>query len=136
MSSTQDRFNDAIKDIRKDGVKVRQNIQKCCRGCIEAKDLGIRPEDTSIPYIYTYGGQGAAYSWGDGNAVNRASLRNVRNPMHPRYQPVPVSKIYWNWGGQDNSAAEKTVQAFRNHGFQVSWDGTEANCVVVILEEN
>ncbi|QGH74001.1 hypothetical protein SEA_HIDDENLEAF_50 [Microbacterium phage Hiddenleaf] len=118
MNDLQIRFENAIKALRKDGLKIRQNIQKCCRGCITEEDLNMKDEEQ--PYGYTYGGQGFAIVWRDGQPWRKGSAW---------YRPTePEESVMFNWG---NGSAEKIAEAFRAEGFEVEWDGSDFSCVEV-----
>lgn len=121
--NTQTRFETAIKALRKDGVKIRQNVQKCCRGCIGYEDLNMKDEEQ--PYGYTYGGQGFAIVWRDGQPFRKSDLTG-RNSYYRT--PKPEESVMFNWG---NGSAEKIAEAFRAEGFEVDWDGSEFSCVEV-----
>lgn len=131
--TTQDRWKEALKAVRADGVKVRQNVQKCCLSCIEPADLGFKGlewgQETPTPYAYTYGGQGSRYLWVDGE---------------PEYAPASrfwdrgtLEVVYFNWGGPefwdgtDHYAARSLVARFSDNDFQVTWSGNEYSCVGV-----
>lgn len=126
MTNQQIRFENAIKALRKDGVKIRQNVQKCCRGCIGYEDLNMK--DETQPYAYTYGGQGFATSWSEGALYRRDKLRKSRNYYGMSIRPE--ESVMFNWG---NGSAEKVAEAFRAEGFEVVWDGSEFSCVEVKL---
>lgn len=125
MNTQQIRFENAIKALRKDGVKIRQNVQKCCRGCIVEADLNMK--DANQPYGYTYGGQGFATKWIDDSLFRKSDFtgRNARWS-----DPKPQESVMINWG---NGSAEKIAEAFRAEGFTVDWDGQEWSCVEIKL---
>lgn len=122
------RFRSALKEIRANGVKVRQNVQKCCRGCVTEEKLGMKSENEA--YAFTYGGQGNAYTWvDDDNApVSRDSLRKFQRRGYGRPNLRPVNSIYFNHG---NDSGQVIAESFKNNGFEVDWDGSEMKCVVV-----
>lgn len=122
------RFQNAIKEARANGVKVRQNVQSCCRGCVTEEKLGMKREDQ--PYAFTFGGQGMAYSWIDEDEapVNREDMKRSQRSYYRTRQPKIVESVMFNWG---NDSAEALVEAFKNNGFDVEWDGSEYSCVEV-----
>ena len=122
--NTQLRFETAIKALRKEGVKIRQNVQKCCRHCIGYGDLGMK--DEKQPYGYTYGGQGSAIAWRDNQPFLRSELIGHKSYFYRA--PKPEESVMFTWG---NGSAEKIVEAFRAQGFDVEWDGSDSSCVEV-----
>lgn len=132
---TKTRFQNALKEVRANGVRVRQNVMECCPGCITEKKLGMK--DSSEAYAYTYGGQGQAYSWvdtvNDTVPVNRRDF-NAYNKSMSSYgyrrvrEPQPIDSIQFHWG---NGSAEILVNAFKNNGFEAEWNGTDYMCVEV-----
>ena len=123
----KERFAQALKEARREGVKVRQNVQCCCRGCITPDMIGLKDEEQ--PYAFTFGGQGDAYAWDEDTVVTRASLNKAKNRGFGR--TVFVEQVFFNWG---NDSANVLVEAFERNGFDVEWDGSEYNCVVVNFE--
>lgn len=119
--SNQSLFNAALKAARRRGVTIRQNVRKCCRSCIVDADLGLMIGDTAtVPYAFTFGGQGQNYSWRDDRPVH---LRKRRGGVIAE----PVS-IYFNHA---NGGAEILADELRKAGLTVEWDGSEYRCVVV-----
>lgn len=116
--TTQDRWNAAVYELRKAGIKFRTNVRKCCRGCITDEDL--RMTDADQPYGFTYGGQGCAIKWEGGEPVEQG--RSWSRDM------VPATVAYVNHG---NGAAETIAAVFASHGFAVEWDGSEYRCVEI-----
>ncbi len=125
----KEKWQAALREVRREGIKVRQNVRQCCRGCITPEKLGLTP-DAHQPYVYTYGGQGGAYSWYNDEVVYTDSLRaTARSGWRPRRKTV--DKIYFNHGGAGTTAATILVDALTRHGFDVEWDGSEHSCVIV-----
>jgi len=125
VSTTQERFKNAVKAIRKDGILWRTNVRQCCRGCITPKQLGMSSHEDPNPYAYTYGSQGSAIKW------NRDGTPTVDVG---RYQSVPAKiEMFVNWG---NGSAEKVLAAFRAEGFTADWTGSEHHCVIVVLSDS
>lgn len=125
----QDRFQTAIKEARKEGAKVRQNVQQCCRSCVTYQKLGFKTEEErdTTPLAWTYGGQGSAYSWPDDKGpVYRQATRSFGRRSQAR-----VDRIYFN---HDNGGGEIIAEAMKRNGFTVDWDGSFAQCVVVVFE--
>lgn len=130
MATTQTRWNAAIKEIRSNGVKLRQNVQQCCRGCIEYKDIGLE-EDSATPYAYTYGGQGCAVKWIEGEPFYRdPANKMIRTHRTHLLERVRASEAYWNHG---NGSGAVIKEAFEAQGFEVAWGGSEDYAIVVTL---
>lgn len=127
----QDDFKGALAAARKAGVKIRQNVSGCCRSCISADSetkLGISDEAAEvIPYAWTYGGQGNAYRWENGEPEYAASARG----WYGRHSQK-VEQIYFNHGGPGVFAAEVLKREFEARGITVDWNGSGGMCVVVI----
>lgn len=128
----QDRWNDAVKEVRKRGVKIRQNVYQCCRGCIGWQKLGFKSEEEAdrTPYAYTYGGQGNRYTWN--RAGDMVYLGVSRRWYHEPEKPY--DEVFFNHGGPDGdelAGARAVAEVFAAHGFDVEWDGTTSTCVSV-----
>lgn len=108
------RFDKAIREVRSQGITVKQNVNMCCRSCIELEDLGI--EDWDQPYVFTYGEQGAGYRWIDGKPFHTKEAKG---------QPVKV--LYFNHGGEGDAALALAI-AMKKQGFEVEWDGSDSQC--------
>lgn len=125
--TTQERFLTAIKDARGKGAKVRQNVQKCCRSCITPEDLGLA-KGFETPLAYTFGGQGNAIYWdAQGNPVIRTGSYTGWSRRRT-FITKPEDSAYFN---HDNGGGAIIADAMRAQGFEVEWDGTEAQCVIV-----
>ena len=119
-AAPKERWNKAVRDIRKSGVSIKQNVRTCCRSCMDpAIDLNLKDDDQ--PWAYTYGGQGMATKWeNDYKMVPSSTSRFVRG--------VPVTEVYFN---HDNGAAKVVAEIFRSNGFIVEWEGDDNKCVIV-----
>lgn len=120
-STVEERFKAAVVAVRRQGVKIRQNVRKCCRGCIMPSDLGFPAEaddksEIPGPYAYTFGGQGQALKWAHGEPVDSRGR--------------PEAEAWFNHGG---GGGDVVAETFREFGFTVEWDGTEVQCVKVIF---
>lgn len=120
-NSPKQRLHRALVATRREGVKVRQNVSSCCRGCISPEDLGA---EEGQPYAYTFGGQGNGYRWDEHGEV--ATYRSPQVWEHNR----TVNRLYFNHG---NGAAQILADALRAEGFEVEWDGTDFETVTVVL---
>lgn len=117
--TAQDRWKAALKTLRASGVRVRQNVQACCRGCISEEKLGMKSPDEA--YAMTFGGQGNAYAWVNDELVYRESLSWNRRTK-------AVEAVYFNHG---NGSAQRIADAFSQQGFDVEWNGTDGQCVII-----
>jgi len=120
-ASPRQRLHRALTAARRQGVKVRQNVGGCCRGCISHADLGI---EEGQPYAFTFGGQGSGYRWDDHGEV--ATYRSAQVWERDR----TVKSLYFNHGG---GAAPILAAALREEGFEVEWDGSEFQTVTAVL---
>ena len=126
-TTAQTRFYSALKMIRKVGITTRINYATCCRGCASF------PDNTAI--LWTMAGQGNAFSWFEGVMVNRAVLATVKR----RNYYVSMERIKRARGIESQAyfyftdivAAEAAQIAFTAEGFEVEWDGTEGQAVIV-----
>lgn len=119
-ASAKERWNKAVREIRKAGVAIKQNVRTCCRSCVEPA-IVLNVKDDSQAWAYTYGGQGMATKWENDYKMVRAST--------PRFmRGVPVTDVYFN---HDNGAGQVVADTFRANGFIVEWDGNVNKCVVV-----
>lgn len=119
----EDRFKRALRVTRKQGVVVRQNVMECCRSCVSLEKLGL-PDWESVPFVWTYGGQGSRYRWADGVPV---ASNNERY-----YSGQPIQRIYFNHGGPGVEGPTALVAALQAEGITVEWDGSEGKCPEVL----
>lgn len=125
MNTMEQNFNNAKKEIRALGVKVRVNIMECCRGCVTEEKLGLK--DKTQPHIWTYGGQDNAVSWVDGLPYLRSDVRN-------RYRLTEkdlVNSEFFNHGNLTPELGKQIVFIFQTNGFVVDWDGDEYRCIEI-----
>lgn len=122
----EERFKAALRETRRAGVKVRQNVRECCRSCVDLDKLGLANWD--VPHVWTYGGQGSAYRWGaDGVPYYYPSGRGWRYTEDER-----LERIYFNHGGPGVVAATALVDAMKAQGITVEWNGSEGQCPQII----
>lgn len=135
--NVQDRFTSAIKASRqKNQFRVRVNVMGCCRSCISAD----HDETDKRAYAYAFGGQGMAFTWFEGEMfyremVNKMKRRNhahasVRDALQ-RSASGRVKVVYFNFDTVE--VAQSLRNAFEAEGFTVEWDGTEEQCVQVVM---
>jgi len=125
------RYDAAIKDAKAAGVNIRQNVRSCCRSCA-GYEMANKYEAAGNPEkiertVWTFGGQGSRISWEwDGT------------PYYPqdngwtRRTGKEAVVQYWNF--ENVEYAQKVYEAFKSHGFEIDWDGSEFKCVVVTLK--
>lgn len=119
--TTKELWNKSLREARKAGLSVKQNVRECCRGCVDVVEvMGLKDEDNDA-WAYTYGGQGMATKWQDDRMIPAYTPRYARRNQN-------VDEVYFNHG---NGAGAILVKAFRANGFTVKWDGTESQCVMV-----
>lgn len=129
-ATLQDRFNQAMKDIRKGGVKARRNVSGCCRSCISAE--GTHAEGQAI--IWHFGGQGHEFGFksSDGKAYYRSDLDNAYN----WHRASSIDGIYFNHDGlttdgKINEKGQFVLDTFAKHGIVTDWDGSDFKCIEV-----
>ena len=125
VDTPEKRWNDAVREIREHGIKFRRNVMKCCRSCIELSDLGLK-EGSTVPYAYTFGGQGLAWKWFLGVPVLR------RTPTTRSSARVMRTWIYF---GSTVETGDIVYNAMKNAGLPVEWDGTMSSAIEVRFPE-
>lgn len=123
-ASPKERWSKAVREIRKAGVAIKQNVRTCCRSCVEPAVV-LNVKDDAQAWAYTYGGQGMATKWeNDYRMVPASTSRFVRG--------VPVTEVYFN---HDNGAGQVVADVFRANGFIVEWDGSVTKSVIVKVND-
>lgn len=118
-----ERFDAAMKEIRKGKVVARRNVASCCRGCYVT---GVADDQ---PIIWHFGGQGNHFDVYADGAYYRSSSYGFKK----------VEKIYFNHSnlvGPEGvtPAGQLVLDAFANHGIVVEWDKTNSDCVAVNVQ--
>lgn len=133
FNSDKARWTRATKAIRKAGVRFRSNVQKCCRGCVTAEDLGAPNDDVAVGW--TFGGQGGRIAWDeyDGHAFHPVSSGWGFRTDADREVVAWINHSGFTGDGTvaGTPAGRVIAEAFRAEGFEVEWDGTDAKCVEV-----
>jgi hypothetical protein len=135
--TVQDRFTNAVKASRqKNKFRVRVNVMGCCRSCISAE----REENDTRAYAYAFGGQGMAYTWFEGEMFYRETVNKMKR-RHYAHASVRsallgsasgrVKVVYFNFDTVE--VAQSLREAFEAEGFTVEWNGTEEQCVQVVM---
>lgn len=133
MGPNEQRWNDAINQIRERGVIIRENVEMCCRSCIGARELGLTEEEYETkPWAYTYGSQLAGYGWLGDVLVNYNDEAGsyevgcegteiwVSRPELDRYLDV----VYFCYPDGPQDPANIIAEVFKANGFDIKWDGT------------
>lgn len=112
-ASPREAFQEAVKDIRRQGIKIAQGLRGdgCSCGCSGWKTpASWGNHDNHTNYAFTRAGD---VEWNGSGSESVA---------------------YWNWGGIDDtdlSTAFAIARTFAFYGFEVRWDGSRWSCVVV-----
>lgn len=104
ITTTQARWNAALKAVRKEGYTAKQNISSCCTSCVPA---------AKRPQVWHTSAQGARVAW------------------TPSGNPTKALRAYFNFG--DINAAQALVEAMEAQGFTIEWNGTINESVCVTL---
>ena len=142
MNTMENNFRNALKEIRKAGIKTRLNVMECCRSCVTNEKLGIANDDVAI--IWTYGGQDNATSWVDGLPYGRTALNDIKRggrwtSLH-RYT-TNADNIAWgdyfNHNGLSAEQQDTVYEIFTRNGLVVDWekDAREFKCIVIEYKE-
>lgn len=138
MSTTQERFEAAIAAAIEKGVHIRVNVMECCRSCIghEKLELPSREALDTTPYAYYYGGQDNELVWKDGKPYRRQAewgYDEDEEAYDAGFSDHPLTTAYFRHGGPDLIAARALAEAFKAEGFEIEWDGSRHQCVMVTL---
>lgn len=152
----QARFMTAVDAINQAGVRFVFNVDTDCRCCVVESDLGIESKD--VPYAWTHGGPVDEVHWDESGdpytlelepececdngeewdeEIEESSYYEYTCDLcsgHWRPDSYPASSLYVNHG-PDLSVPTLVTQVFRDHGFQVEWDGSLTSCVEVHFAE-
>jgi hypothetical protein len=115
------RYQLAMRDLRRARVCVRNNVYKCCRGCVNEDDFPTWKKSYKQPLIWSFGGQGNAVTIYGDSAYYRDShhgeCRATKNYlMHDNITP----KVW------------ETVKAIYNkYGIVVDWDGSPYSAITL-----
>lgn len=117
----QDKVKTAFRAIRKLGISAKFNVAGCCRSCISFHAGVEHGEDHQV--VWHYGGQGNKIVWDGGEPW-------VRGVWGNNY--VPENRMYLNHSLTPDNA-ELVLQALRDHGLTVEWDGSESQCIEIVF---
>lgn len=130
VKTDKDRMVEALAAFRATGARFRINVMKCCRGCVEMKNVGLQDGDEETPYAWTYGSQGNKLFWVDGIAHRAAEHWEKQWSSRTRNGMIPLEQLYIYHG---NGAGQTMRDALVNAGFDVEWDGDESSAILVKL---
>ena len=127
LPTLEERYQSALKDIRRAGVYARSNIMTCCRGCYDPKIA----DDAAI--VWTYGGQGFRVLI-DGDEAYYAkrkqetSWRSGRTSSYYEHNGVATTVYVNHTGlvseGELTPAGAAVLAAYDRHCIVVEWDQT------------
>ncbi len=132
----EERYQSALKDIRRAGVYARTNIMTCCRGCYNPNIA----DDAAI--VWTYGGQGfrVLISGDEAYYAKRTSYTSRRTGRtSTSYDATAAAEtVYVNHTGLVDSegltpAGVSVLAAYDRHGIVVEWDQTNLECIKLHL---
>ena len=112
------RYQKAMTELRRAGFYVRNNVQKCCRGCVSQEhDMKAWDVDGGQPGLWTFGGQGrAVYLCGD----------------YAEYRNGFAAKTNWvNHANLDPEMWQIALEIYERNGIKVEWNGESSSCVVI-----
>lgn len=116
----ENRFNNALKEIRRKGVKARRNVMGCCRGCVIGDGY-----NENTPFIEHYGGQGNKFML-DGNHAYYVSGNDYK----------PIDAIYFSHDnlvtdGEINEFGRIVLDTFDYYGIVIDWDKSDGMSIIV-----
>lgn len=121
QTKTQEQmFKEALKLVRRLGVRARYNVSGCCRSCITYE------LDDTQDQIWHYGGQGNRIMWDSGTAYSAASWE--------RYGNVAYGTVFLNHHFVTDGIGEQVVEVLRSAGLTVEWDGSSSQCIMVVFD--
>lgn len=132
MQEMKKAYDQAVLQIKLAGVVVVENDMSCCRSCASynKEQQGVTPE---TKLAWTYGGQGSELIWHgdspfylDEEQEEEEVDEDVWETPERREEPADSQYWYHSAGG-----APVAVEKFREAGFEVEWDGTESDAVLV-----
>ena len=123
------RFNNAMKEIRKEGIRARRNVTGCCRSCIGAQ--GKLPED--VPLIWHYGGQGNSFCFFEGVAYEAVDSWTYGKPIQTAWFN---HEELTDDDDEPNEYGQKVLSVFRKHGIVTDWNGTGGMCIGVVFDKS
>lgn len=122
--SVQNRFETAVKEIRKNGISVQRNVSGCCRGCISAN----QSEGESLkPIIWHYGGQGNRVTL-DGDSLSYYKDSWTRGE--------DAEGMYFNHGNLSDEQKDSILAIFAKNQIVIDWDKSESDCIYVNWEDS
>lgn len=148
----EQRWNLALEEARwESGITIVENLvpEDGCLCCMTLKDLELDREDETTPYAYSVGidgsGEEEGYLWdsysglmeyrtetsqvfnGDIDEDDEDSDYEVEYETNTFYNDFTGSIIFRHGHG----SATLLVEAFRNQGFKVEWEGGEYDFIYI-----
>lgn len=96
-------FNIAFRELRKLGFVAKQNFS-CCQGCAWSELSSLTPEPENVVFYH--------------NQDYDAFDKQTKNLEHG---------IYLAWSGN----GQQIVDVFTSHGYEVEWNGTENERILI-----
>lgn len=129
MDNLKDRFDSALKAVRKAGITAQRNVMGCCRSCIS----GEGKHDETQPIIWHFGGQG-----------NRFIIEGNRGYYYKDKwsNNGEVAKIYFNHDnlhnedGTPNVYGQKVLAIFAQYGLVIDEDFSPHRTLTVDLRRS
>lgn len=132
MDNMMEKYQKAQIAAQVAGAIVIENVMACCRGCV---DIEI-PEGK--PHAWSFAGQGCELVWESGRPMfaPEDEEEDEDDDEGGGYswsdsrasQSMPAEGVYWYHGAGGGALIS---QAFKDAGFDVEWDGTDMNAVLV-----
>lgn len=101
--SIKDQFKQAEKDLLKQGIILKLNVNSCCRSCADT-------ETGDIPVIWSFAGQG-----------NRLPLSRAEE----------FWGVYLYHSYLTEEKKEKALNIFFSNGFDVEWDKSDHQAIKI-----
>lgn len=126
MDSLKDRFDSALKAVRKSGITAQRNVMGCCRSCIS----GEGKHDPDQPIIWHYGGQG-----------NRFIIEGNRGYYYGE-RGAECHKVYFNHDnlhnedGSVNEHGQRVLDIFAEYGLEIDQDFSRHRTLTVDLRKS
>lgn len=119
----KERWQEAVKVIRAQGITARQNARKCCRGCLTI-DLNneLGPD---ARWAFTYGSQLSGFRWDSDTIMMKREGRGAG--------AYKAEGVYWYF--KSEGVAQIVKDAFEAQGFTVDWDGSPMQAVRVLVNK-
>lgn len=138
MGPNEQRWNNAIDQIRAKGIIVRENVENPCRCCIKEGLLGMtREEFLTQPWAYTYASRENGYGWendimlcvsedyGHVGQDEEGDEMWIVDPVLEGYKDI----VYFNCSNSPQDPSHIIAEIFKENGFEIEWDGSSESTV-------